>query len=206
MEKVLARGAEAIIIHKDGKLIKRRIHKSYRNKDLDNKIRHGRTRREAKMLERASKVIPIPKVISLNEHNHEIDMEYVAGKKLSDHLDEFEMKKALKICLMIGENIAKMHDQNLIHGDLTTSNMIYSEKEDRVYFIDFGLGFHSERMEDRAVDLHLLKEALESKHFGRWKEYLDSIIKSYKKESKNHEKVLERLKKVESRGRYKGKH
>ena len=206
MEKIIAQGAEAILIHKDGKLIKRRAKKGYRNPELDKKIRQGRTRREAKILEKAGKIIPIPKVLSVNEKNAEIDMEYIEGKKLSDHLDEFSSEKALEICRLIGENVAKLHDADMIHGDLTTSNMIYSVKEKKLYFIDFGLGIHSKRAEDKAVDLHLLKQAFESKHFVKWKEYFDVAIRSYEKESKNSDRTLLQLKKVEARGRYKGKH
>jgi len=206
VEEIIARGAEAILLKNDGKIIKRRLKKKYRLDELDKKIRQGRTRREAKLLEKASKVIPIPKIISLNEHTHEICMEHISGKKISDSLDNVPRKKSMEICKLIGENIAKIHNQNIMHGDLTTSNMIYSDKEKKLYFIDFGLGFHSERVEDRAVDLHLLKEALESKHFKNWKEYLKIILEYYKKEGKNASMVFGRLKKVESRGRYKGKH
>jgi len=206
VEKIIARGAEAILIHRAGNLIKRRVHKGYRHPELDKKIRQGRTRREAKIIEKAGKIIPIPKILSSNEMSSEIDMEYIEGKKLSDHLDDFENNLALEICRLMGYNIAKLHDHNLIHGDLTTSNMIYSSKEKRLYFIDFGLGFHSERAEDKAVDLHLLKQALESKHFGKWKEYFNEVLSSYKKECKQSERILNQFKKVEARGRYKGKH
>jgi len=206
MEKVIASGAEAVIIHKDSTVIKRRVPKGYRNPILDEKIRKGRTRREAKVLEKAWKIIPIPKVISSDEKKGEIIMEYVSGKKLSDNLDDFPEKKALGICRMLGKNIAALHNSDLIHGDLTTSNMIYSEKEGKLYLFDFGLGIHSGRAEDKAVDLHLLKEALESRHFKNWKEYFEKVMEGYRSESKDPARILEQLKKVESRGRYKGKH
>jgi len=206
MKKIIAQGAEAILIRQDGKLIKRRIHKGYRSIELDKKIRTGRTRREAKILEKAHGIIPVPKIISVNEKTSEIDMGYVEGKKLSDHLDDFESKQALEICRMMGQNIAKLHNHGLMHGDLTTSNMIFSEKEKKLYFIDFGLGFHSERAEDKAVDLHLLKQALESRHFKKWEAYFKEVMKSYGKECKESRRVLAQFKKVEARGRYKGKH
>ena len=74
-----------------------------------------------------------------------------------------------------------------------------------LYFIDFGLGFISHKIEDKAVDLHLLKEALEAKHFEYLQDLFNEIIKSYKT-SENSEKVLKQLKKVEKRGRYKEKY
>ena len=91
-------------------------------------------------------------------------MEFIDGKKLSDSLESQDYKK---ICKQIAENITKMHNSGIIHGDLTTSNMIF--KNNQVYFIDFGLAFHSSKVEDKAVDLHLLKQALEAKHFTIWK-------------------------------------
>ncbi|MCX8194361.1 MAG: KEOPS complex kinase/ATPase Bud32, partial [Candidatus Pacearchaeota archaeon] len=154
-------------------------------------------------------VIPVPKLKAIDgmakkklEPETEIEMEFIDGKLLSLWLDKFPLKKAIKICKQIGENIAKIHDLDIIHGDLTTSNMIL--KGDKIYFIDFGLSFHSARAEDKAVDLHLLREALEAKHFKHWQKYFEAAIEGYKL-SKNSKAVLERLKKVESRGRYKGK-
>ena len=57
MEKVIAQGAEAVLIRKDDRLVKRRIKKGYRHPELDQKIRVRRTRREGKILNKASKTI-----------------------------------------------------------------------------------------------------------------------------------------------------
>jgi Kae1-associated kinase Bud32 len=80
--------------------------------------------------------------------------------------------------------------------------MIFIEKEKKVYFIDFGLGFHSSKIEDKAVDLHLLRQALEAKHFKNWEILFKEVLKGYS-EYKDSKKVLERFKAVERRGRYK---
>ena len=199
-QKILFHGAEAIIILDKGKIIKKREKKSYRINELDEKIRKLRTRMETKLLEKASKLIPVPKIIEVNEK--EILMEFVKGKKLSDELESFPMVRQLRIFRQIGKNIAKLHNSNIIHGDLTTSNMIFNEENNKVYFIDFGLGFGSHKIEDKAVDLHLLKQALEAKHFNNWEKLFDEVLKGYKT-SKDHKKVFERFKKVEKRGRYK---
>ncbi|MEM4152905.1 MAG: KEOPS complex kinase/ATPase Bud32 [Candidatus Pacearchaeota archaeon] len=208
-EEIIGRGAEALLIREGDVLKKRRIKKSYRHEILDLILRASRTRREAKLLQKASKVISVPKIKAIDgmakkplEPETEIEMEFIDGKVLSNQLEKLSLKKALEICKEIGRNVALLHDIGIIHGDLTTSNMILHKN--RVYFIDFGLGFHSERLEDKAVDLHLLKEALESKHFRHCKEYFKGVLEGYKI-SKNARAVLERLKKVESRGRYKGK-
>ena len=95
-----------------------------------------------------------------------------------------------------------MHDKKIIHGDLTTSNMIV--RDGRVYFIDFGLGFESMKFEDKAADLHLLRQALESKHYQHYNECFEAVIEGYK-QSGNYKDVFKRLEKVELRGRYKGK-
>jgi len=78
--------------------------------------------------------------------------------------------------------------------------MILRGKE--VFFIDFGLGYHSDRIEDKAVDLHLIAQALEAKHSKIHEACFKAILSGYKS-SKNHKAVLERLKTVRSRGRYK---
>lgn len=207
-EEIVGRGAEALLIRKQDILIKRRIKKGYRNNQLDLFLRTSRTRREAKILEKASKFIFVPKVRAIYkvkkfEPETDIEMEFIEGKVLSRHLDDFPLKKALEICKEIGKNTAKLHDNDIIHSDLTTSNMILNEKG--LFFIDFGLGFQSTRIEDRAVDLHLMREALQSRHFEHWKSYFGSMLEGYKT-SKNALFVIERLKKVEARGRYKGKH
>lgn len=212
-EKIIQRGAEAVIILKDNKIIKKRVKKSYRIDKIDEKIRKLRTRSEAKMIEKASKLIPTPKVIQVNEKTKEITLEFIQGKKLSENLSNFSNKLQKEICNKIGINVSKIHDSNLIHGDLTTSNMIYVENNNlnkklidfQVYFIDFGLGFFSSKIEDKAVDLHLLKEALEAKHFENKEKLFNSILEGYSI-SKESAKVLEQLKKVESRGRYKEKY
>jgi len=200
--KILFQGAEALIFLDKNKIIKKRVKKSYRLKELDDKIRKLRTRSETRLLEKASKIIPVPKMIKMNEKEKEILMEFIKGEKISDNLNDFPEKKQYLVMKKVGENIAKLHDSNIIHGDLTTSNMIFNEKENKVYFIDFGLGFHSTKVEDKAVDLHLLKQALEAKHFNTWEKLFAEVLKGYKI-SKDYKQVFERFKKVEKRGRYK---
>lgn len=200
MEKIIQQGAEAVILLDKERITKRRIKKSYRLPALDEKIRSQRTKKESKLLEKASKLIPIPKILEINENSKEIDMEFIQGKKLSEHLDSLKNKD--EICKQIGKQIALLHDNDIIHGDLTTSNIILSERDNNLYFIDFGLGYTSSRIEDKAVDLHLIKQALEAKHFKFHEALFNNILEGYKS-SKNYKETLERLKKVESRGRYK---
>jgi len=150
-------------------------------------------------LDKVSKVMSVPSVLESNEKSKKIVMENISGKKLSESLNKFDLKEQKKIAKKIGENVSKIHNLGIIHGDLTTSNMLW--KGDKVYFIDFGLGYHSIKIEDRAVDLYLLKQALEAKHFENFEIFFKEILKNYK--NKDREKVLEQLKKVEKRRRYK---
>ncbi|MFA7707327.1 MAG: KEOPS complex kinase/ATPase Bud32 [Candidatus Pacearchaeota archaeon] len=203
--KILFQGAEAIISLKDNKIIKNRTKKAYRLPELDIKLRKKRTKSESKIMNKLYSLINVPKILETKEN--EIIMEYIQGEKLSDTLDN--LKNKYEIAFQIGQETAKIHDSDIIHGDLTTSNMIYVEDKTnknnfKVYFIDFGLGFHSAKIEDKAVDLHLIKQALEAKHYKNHEELFKSIIKGYN--SKDKDKILKQLEKVESRGRYKDKH
>ena len=194
---ILSQGAEAIIRKNKNHIVKDRIPKTYRLPQLDNKLRKQRTRKEIKLLEKSQSLIPVPKILSSTEST--IKLELIKGKKLALCLDTLPNYKS--ICEQIGKNIAILHDNNIIHGDLTTSNLILSKN--LVYFIDFGLGFESAKAEDKAVDLHVLKEALEAKHYKKADKFWHIILESYKKTSKTSNLTLARLTAVEKRGRYK---
>ncbi len=195
MHKILAMGAEAHIILDKDKIIKERIKKNYRISNIDNSLRKKRTRSESKILNKARGLVNCPKVFKIEEFI--IEMEYIKGPQLKEVLDDMDHKKRRDVCKKLGKNISELHKYNIIHGDLTTSNMIFS---DEIYFIDFGLGFISLKIEDKAVDLLLLKRALFSKHPKIAEECFKIFLKNYE-----HKDVVERLKLVESRGRYKKK-
>jgi TP53 regulating kinase and related kinases len=194
--KILQQGAEAIISLKDNQIIKNRIKKSYRIQVLDERLRFRRTKSEAKIIEKLKNTISVPKIFKVDKEN--ITMEHIDGDKLSETLEKLDYKK---ISEEIGKTITKLHDKDIIHGDLTTSNMIY--KDDKVYLIDFGLGFHSSKIEDKAVDLHLLQQALNAKHFSIADECLSIILKNYNPKDKD--EIIKRIKVIELRGRYKHK-
>ena len=203
-EKIIGRGAEAILIQQGKNLIKRRVPKGYRLKEIDSKLTKSRTKAEAKIMQKLENKISIPKILKVDEISKEIEMEFIEGRKLADFLDSFPLKQQISITKEIGKNVGKIHNEDLIHGDLTTSNMILVENNNtpfKVFFIDFGLGFHSSKIEDKAVDLHLLKQALEAKHFQYWEKLFQSFLKGYSPNDKD--KILKQLEKVELRGRYK---
>lgn len=196
MKKLIAQGAEAKLFLEDNQIIKQRFQKTYRIKEIDGKLRGFRTRREAKILQKLEAIkFPSPKLIK-NDEKENLVIEKINGNLIKDVLEKSDYKK---LCSEIGKKVAILHNNSIIHGDLTTSNMILNKE---IYFIDFGLSFFSEKAEDKAVDLHLLKEALESKHYKIWEACFKSVLSSYEKEAKNSRDTLKRLEAVEKRGRY----
>lgn len=194
---LIGKGAEAELYLENNVVVKKRIKKNYRISEIDLPLRKTRTRREAKILQKLPKEVLSPKLINMDDKNMEIKMSFIKGEKVRDILDT-----NLDLCEEIGEKIAIMHNFGIIHGDLTTSNMIFNT---HVYFIDFGLSYFSEKIEDKAVDLHLIRQALESKHYKVYEKAFSLVLIGYKKKSKNFEEILKRFKKVEERGRNKTK-
>jgi len=195
--KLIAQGAESKLYVKGDLLVKKRVKKSYRIKQLDLKLRRLRTRAETRMMKRAIKIINVPRIHEVSEF--EIKMDYINGPVLRDVLRE-----NLKELSQLGVMIAKLHEHDYIHGDLTTSNMILKDGE--LFLIDFGLSEVNKSIEAKAVDLHVLKQALEAKHHQDYKQAWKVIKEAYLKDYKQGKEVLKRLKKVEARGRYKKKH
>jgi TP53 regulating kinase and related kinases len=182
-------------------VIKHRISKSYRHPTLDKQIIKRRTKAETKILKMAAKIIPTP-IPQDQKENDKIIMPFIDGDKLSQTLDSYDKPLQKKIMFQIGKSTAKLHKAGIIHGDLTTSNMIFKDTE--IFLIDFGLGFLNGKYEDKGVDIHLLKQALEAKHFRRWKILFNQFEKGYKSiEPLEAEKVLDKLISIEKRGRYK---
>lgn len=193
--KLIAQGAEAKIYRAGNKIVKDRIEKSYRLPIIDSRLRTLRTKAEARLISRASRAgVPVPRV--LDSSKTKLEIEFLDGPKLRDWIDsQKDLEKLKRVLKELGKLTAKLHSANVIHGDLTTSNVIYMDKP---FFIDFGLGTFSERLEDKAVDLHLFKECVKSKHYDHWLTCWKAFKEGYKDK-----KVFEQLEKVEARGRYK---
>lgn len=201
--ELIAQGAEAKLFRDKNKIIKERISKEYRLAHLDISLRRFRTRREAKILGRLDELsFPAPKLHDFSDKRMTITMDFLEGEKVKDALlkapEQFEI-----LAKQIGNNIATLHKEDIVHGDLTTSNMLV--KNETVSFIDFGLSQFSEKVEDKAVDLFLLDRALESTHFNVHPQIFDRILAQYSQEYSLSKDVLERLEKVQKRGRNKNK-
>jgi Kae1-associated kinase Bud32 len=204
-ETLLYQGAEAKIILSTylGKpaVCKHRIQKTYRIKEIDDVLISQRTKDEAKIIHLSRKQgVCVPILYDIDVVKGILTMSYIKGNRIKDIFDDVNADKRRQLCMIIGEQIACLHNHDLIHGDLTTSNMILSE--DKVFFIDFGLGEINHELEAKGVDLHVLMEALESTHSKHAEEF-KTVLKGY--ENKYHGDVNQVKKKIEDiikRGRY----
>ena len=165
----IAQGAEAKLFRAGSVLIKRRIRKGYRVEQLDTELRKARTRREARLLDKLHGLgVLAPGLVDFSDKAMEIRMDYLEGERLSTYLSA---SNASSVCPKIGKQIARLHSNNIIHGDLTTSNMILVGAD--VYFIDFGLSFYSTKVEDKAHTVFYL--ALFD-YFFHVRSYIDYVV------------------------------
>mgnify|MGYP000008672161 CR=1 FL=1 len=205
--KVIYVGAEAILILGEfldiKSIYKIRLPKPYRDPNLDLLVRSSRTKSEARIILLARSVgINVPAILLVDVDLALIIMEYIEGQLLRDLLNNLNHEIACKLIHNVGAQVAKMHKAGIVHGDLTTSNMIYSNG--KVYIIDFGLAKMSNALEDRGVDIHLFLRSLESVHFNIKDLLFKCFIEGYEKilGSKAKEEVLAKVREIRLRGRY----
>ena len=130
-------------------IIKERIAKTYRNCELDVKLRKSRTHKEAKLLRELKRIgVNVPLVYYMDDYR--LICEYISDVRLKDVFESVDLQK---VFFQLGQNVAKIHKAGIIHGDLTTSNILVRDND--LYFIDFGLGYFSEIIEDYDTDLLL---------------------------------------------------
>ena len=205
---LLKKGAEASLYFSDwhGRhvVVKARLPKRYRPEQLDLTIRRYSTVHEHQLMHEAKRAgVPTPTIFLVDVENASITMECVEGQQVKQILDSAPEPKRYELCVNIGELVAKLHKQGIVHGDLTTSNMILTS-EGRIFLVDFGLGDKTEELEAQGVDLHLLKRALESTHFQIAGECFRFVLEGYRKivGSEAEASVLEKVREIEKRGRY----
>ncbi len=192
----IAQGAEAILERTEHGIRKTRHAKPYRHPQIDHDLRTRRTRAEAKILAKARALgVPVPDATVVDDHT--LLLSVAPGVPLKETLDADP-----QLMRVVGASVAQLHDGGIIHGDLTTSNIMHDPATGRLTFIDFGLAYHSDRIEDRAVDLHVLKQALTSKHHRVSAAAFRHCCAGYR-ESAQADATLERLRAVERRGRNK---
>ena len=201
--KLIKRGAEADIFSTvwDGRnaILKIRKKKPYRNSILDQKIRKQRTIRESQIISQVKSFgVPTPLIYFMDVKKCSILMQFIEGKLVRD----LDYNEIIKVSKEIGKIVGRMHKNGIMHGDLTTSNFIINKK--KLFLIDFGLSSRTEKPDDHAVDLRLLKEILNSAHANVMEKSWKNFQKGYSKSvgTKYCKKILNLVAVIESRGRY----
>ncbi|XP_063071685.1 EKC/KEOPS complex subunit TP53RK [Engraulis encrasicolus] len=213
--RLIKQGAEARV-HRGtflGKptIIKERFSKRYRHPTLDEKLTHRRTTQEVRSILRCRKAgIRTPVVYFVDYSSHCIFLEDLEGSiTVRDHIVSSQESGQDPVCLAalaqdIGKILAKMHDEDVVHGDLTTSNMLLRQAsgdgKSELVLIDFGLSFYSALPEDKGVDLYVLEKAFLSTH-PNTEELFQKLLKSYTESSKKAPSVIKKLDEVRMRGR-----
>ena len=150
--ELIYKGAEGNLYRTKEGILKERISKKYRIQPIDVHLRKTRTRHEAKILEKLNGAgLPVPKVLKSSEREFKIVLEDLKGETLKAVLEAAGEREASEHARKIGGLIRRIHDLDVVHNDLTTSNMLYDGKN--IYLIDCGLGYHTKRLEDKAMDL-----------------------------------------------------
>lgn len=222
-------------------IAKERFPKKYRHPVLDERLTKQRCRMEGRILEKCLKNgIAVPKVLRIEAPV--LYIEYIDGTTvrnilqgwiegpesaaLSGDNEEATMTASLRekidhVGRIMGTIIGELHGRGIIHGDLTTSNMMVRGQKDApnhqpqeqefsdenaqsILLIDFGLAKNSESAEERAVDLYVLERAIASTHPSLPDSFMDDIIlPAYAKvlDASKAKAVLQRLDQVRLRGR-----
>lgn len=184
-------------------IVKQRFPKIYRHPVLDMKLTRSRLTSEVRAMMRARKVgvlTPVP--FHVDQVAYTIAMERVAGASVKDIIHKKLMDSAALADVMaqIGRAVAALHDGGLVHGDLTTSNLMVRDADQRLVVIDFGLSYNSMNPEDKGVDLYVLERAFLSAH-SRSPGLFDLVLEAYKDSSKMWNSTLNRFAEVRLRGR-----
>ncbi|KAL7411808.1 kinase-like domain-containing protein [Mrakia frigida] len=219
-------------------LIKHRFPKLYRHAHLDAQLTRARVTSEARCLVRAARGgVTVPGLRGVEVESGVVAMEWVEGWSVrevmggGDEEDDVEGSEdgeveggeeeelvqngwdGLDLALLpslIGSQLALLHLTDIIHGDLTTSNMMIRPLEPsspsspsyELVMIDFGLSFSSTLAEDKAVDLYVLERAFSSTHPGS-EGLFEEVMVAYEKKmgKKAWKEVGRRLEDVRLRGR-----
>ncbi|XP_065174846.1 EKC/KEOPS complex subunit TP53RK-like [Sycon ciliatum] len=214
--ELLQQGAEARLYRTSfcGKptIVKERFNKAYRHETLDTLLTQRRTNQEVRSLLRCRKAgIACPAVFFIDYEKHRIYLEEIVGAEtLRDAFCRLgNGDEAKRLGRMIGRTLASMHDADIIHGDLTTSNMMLRpgnecaggvSEEGQLFLIDFGLSSVSTVAEDKGVDLYVLERAFLSSHPNS-EAVFKEVLSAYRSATKNAKSVVDKLEEVRMRGR-----
>ncbi|RKF81216.1 EKC/KEOPS complex subunit BUD32 [Golovinomyces cichoracearum] len=239
--RLITQGAEAVIYQTSYLIpslpcaLKYRPSKTYRHPTLDARLTKHRILSEARVLARCrTHGVSVPAVYALDEKDGWLLIEWIHGEVVREKLnlwlskhqqtnpvlqaadfpnieDDVFLKDLMR---KIGAAVGKMHSIGVIHGDLTTSNLMLKspprdparDKQDEeklggdIILIDFGLSNQSSQDEDRAVDLYVLERAFSSSH-PQTGTIFNELLLVYGKSYKGANQVLKKLEEVRMRGR-----
>ncbi|WIV67713.1 bifunctional N(6)-L-threonylcarbamoyladenine synthase/serine/threonine protein kinase [Natrialbaceae archaeon AArc-T1-2] len=187
------RGAEAVVDLEPerGRVSKRRLSKSYRHPDLDDRLRRERTTLEARLTSLARREgVPTPVVFDVDLAESTLEFEFVGETELRERLTREHVRA-------VGRHLATIHGAGFVHGDPTTRNVRVDDE--RAYLVDFGLGYHTDHVEDYAMDVHVFDGSLVGTADDP-EPLCEAAREGYREVGD--ERVLERLADVETRGRY----
>lgn len=186
-------------------VVKKRVAKRYRHEAVEHRVVSRRTRQEARMLVEARKAgVRVPSLLDAVPEEGVLVMEEVPGPSLKAIFSgPADAGEKLRLAGEVGEMIARLHQAGVVHGDLTTSNLLTDHDGPGAMpvLIDFGLSALTREAEAQAVDLHVLQEALVATHAGH-EEIWRAFLGAYKKSSAAGKQALARLADLEGRGRY----
>jgi len=205
--RLLYRGAEADVVLGDWQgleaVFKIRKPLTYRLQVLDETIRRQRTVHEAEMMHLAKRAgVASPFLYNVDIQSSTLVMQFVRGVRMKDLVASLSGTQLDVAFFEFGQDVAKLHRFGIMHGDLTTANVVRSDG--RLVFIDFGLSMRTTRLEDHAVDLRLIKETLVGAHPDISARALDALSRGYASlvgPTRSHA-VLKQLQNIERRGRY----
>jgi N6-L-threonylcarbamoyladenine synthase/protein kinase Bud32 len=192
-------GAEATVSIETDRVVKDRKPRSYRHPALDERLRTERTRQEVRLTSEARKHgVPTPLVLDVDPETARIVVQRVGESDLREAL-------SAETVSAVGGHLARIHDAGFVHGDPTTRNVRVgaspegAASEQRVFLIDFGLGYYSDDPEDHAMDLHVLLGSLAGidDDVDRLR---TAAVEAYR--DGGDEAVLDQLREIEGRGRY----
>ncbi|HEV2118777.1 MAG TPA: Kae1-associated kinase Bud32 [Candidatus Bathyarchaeia archaeon] len=204
----LHRGAEADLFLSElppwKAVVKRRVRKAYRHEQLDAKIRKERTVKETAAIRDAKTAgARTPSILGLDLERFSIIMTFIDGSVARDAIDSMPDSRRLPLLEELGRQVGFLHSAGIVHGDVTTSNIIVPD-DGKPFIIDFGMATKSSETEDRGTDLHLLQRSLIATHALDATDSFKRVAKGYRESAgdKIAESSLRKAAEIARRGRY----
>ena len=211
--------------------LKIRLPKPWRHPALDARLTRQRVLAEARVLNKCAREgVAVPAVLGVGCEEGWVAVEWVEGGTVKEAVRGREAdggdEMMRDLMRRIGGAVGKLHSVGVVHGDLTTSNMMLrrgksaksndagqGKGEDEnvtgnaalageIVLIDFGLAVQTVQEEDRAVDLYVLERAFGSTH-PREEGMFGELLEGYRVAFKGSKGTLRRLEDVRMRGRKK---